>query len=48
MEVVIAIAVVLLAGVLYYLSEDKSALQDKIDEYTGIKDEPYTDDLLPW
>lgn len=48
MEVVIAIAVVLLAGVFYYLSEDKSTLQDKINEYTGIKDEPHTDDFLPW
>ncbi len=48
METIAAIVVLVLAWVFYYLTEDKSTLQDKIDEYNGIKDDPETDDFLPW
>ena len=48
MEIIAAIVVLVLAWVFYYLTEDKSTLQDKIDEYKGIKDDPETDDFLPW
>lgn len=47
MEWIIAVGVLLLAGVFYAMTEDKSTLQDKINEYKGIKDEPETDDYLP-
>lgn len=48
METIAAIVVLVLAWVFYYLTENKSTLQDKIDEYKGIKDDPETDDFLPW
>lgn len=48
METIAAIVVLVLAWVFYYLTEDRSTLQDKINEYKGIKDEPETDDYLPW
>lgn len=48
MEWIITVGVLLLAGVFYAMTEDKSTLQDKIDEYKGIKDDPETDDFLPW
>lgn len=48
MEWIITVGVLLLAGVFYAMTEDKSTLQDKINEYKGIKDEPETDDYLPW
>ena len=28
--------------------EKKNKLQNKMDEYTGIKDEENTDDFFPW
>ena len=48
MEIIAAIVVLVLAWVFYYLTEDRSTRQDRIDEYKGIKDEPETDDYLPW
>jgi hypothetical protein len=48
MEWIITVGVLLLAGVFYAMTEDRSTLQDKIDEYKGIKDDQETDDFLPW
>lgn len=42
------VAVFLLHFLLDLYCERKNRLQDKINEYTGIKDEENTDDFLPW
>ena len=45
MDYVILVVLLVVAGILHYISDTN---QNKHDKYTGIKDDPQTDDFLPF